>query len=53
MDVWFQLLDRVLLAVGQLFTNPFYYIGICLSCSIIGSKFRWSASFFTRACILY
>ncbi|KRE97917.1 serine protease [Paenibacillus sp. Soil766] len=28
MDVWFQLLDRMLLAVGQLFTNPFYYIGI-------------------------
>jgi transcriptional regulator with XRE-family HTH domain len=28
MDVWFQLLDRMLLAVGQLFTNPFYYIGV-------------------------
>ncbi|MDR6553553.1 PDZ domain-containing protein [Paenibacillus qinlingensis] len=28
MDVWFQLLDRMLLAMGQLFTNPFYYIGI-------------------------
>ncbi|OCT13182.1 serine protease [Paenibacillus pectinilyticus] len=28
MDVWFQFLDRGLLAVGQLFTNPFYYIGV-------------------------
>lgn len=28
MDVWFQFLDRGLSAVGQLFTNPFYYIGV-------------------------
>ncbi|WNR44720.1 PDZ domain-containing protein [Paenibacillus roseipurpureus] len=28
MDVWLQFLDRGLQAVGQLFTNPFYYIGI-------------------------
>ncbi|SDP00706.1 PDZ domain-containing protein [Paenibacillus sp. yr247] len=28
MDVLIQLLDRLLQAVGQLFANPFYYIGI-------------------------
>lgn len=28
MDVLIQLLDRLLHAVGQLFANPFYYIGV-------------------------
>ena len=53
MDVLIQLLDRLLLAVGQLFTNPFYYIGILFILLHYRKQIQMERKLFHTRFILY